>query len=240
LTGRRKTIAVLRAEDEALSTAARLAELGFLAVLAPVTASEALDPPVPVGRFDAVAATSSKALNLATTAWRARLTETPLYLVGRTGRRAAELLGLPVASEAPDAASLAPVMIAALTPGVRVLYLAGADRKPDLEDALRDAGLQVETVEIYLARAREAWDPAEAQAVAAAAAALHYSRRSAELAIRLAAAAGLTERWRAGVHVAISADAALPLQAAGMKKIFIAAEPTEASMFATLASIWTE
>jgi uroporphyrinogen-III synthase len=236
LVDQRKIVAVLRASDDARATSARLAELGFAVALAPVLAPVGLAAAAPDGRFDAVAATSAKALDFAPAGLLAAVAGLPLHVVGSAGRCAAERRGLAVAGEAEEAAALARALAAALPRGARALYLAGADRKGDLEAALAAAGIAVETVEVYAARAREAWDQGEAAAVARAGAALHYSRRSAELATHLAERAGIGRRWRTMPHVAISADAAAPLRAAGAESVVVAAAPNEPAMLALLAS----
>lgn len=232
LTTRR--VALFRAGEDARKSAARLSALGFEAVIAPVLEPVALDAALPSGRFDAAAATSAKALDFARPALLAAISRAPLFVVGAAGEAAAARRGRSVAASAGDAAELAQVLVAALPSHARVLYLAGADRKPELENALIRAGLSVVTLEVYAARARLEWSAEEALAVASCRAALHYSRRSAELASDLAARAGILPQWREMAHVAISVDAAEPLGASGVITI-VAAAAREEAMFAALA-----
>jgi uroporphyrinogen-III synthase len=56
---------------------------------------------------------------------------------------------------------------------------------------------------------------------------LHYSRRSAALAVELAERAGVAEPFRALLHVCLSPDAAAPLRAWGAGRVVCASEPTE-------------
>ena len=63
---------------------------------------------------------------------------------------------------------------------------------------------------------------------------LHYSRRSAELAIELARSAGLIEAFLGLSHNALSKDVAEPLQRAGAGNVIVSAQPDEDSLFATL------
>ena len=114
-----------------------------------------------------------------------------------------------------------------------MLYLAGRDRKDVIEAALADA-FDVEIVEAYAAEAREAWRPAEARPLASCVAALHYSRRSAELAAALAKAAGEEACFLDLNHVCISRDVAESLQALGASRIAIAETPDEAGLFRRL------
>ena len=228
-------VALFRAADDARKSAARLAALGFEAVIAPVMAPVALEAAAPRGRFDAVVTTSAKSLDLAGPALLAPFAGVALYVVGEAGAAAARRRGRSVAASAGDAAALAQVLIAALPQDGRVLYLAGADRKPEMESALTGAGLSVATVEVYAARARSEWSAEEAGAVACCRAALHYSRRSAEIALALAGRAGIWSQWRVMAHVAISADAAEPLIASGVGRIVVAASAREEAMLSALA-----
>ena len=153
----------------------------------------------------------------------------------RAPRKRAREAGLALAGEpAADASALAERLVRTLPPGARLLYLAGRDRKPALEAALAAAGLVVHAVELYAADAREAWSAREAGAVAGCDGALHYSRRTAALSLALAARAGLAERFRALLHVCLSAEVAEPLAADGATRIAVAAAPDEAHLLAAL------
>jgi uroporphyrinogen-III synthase len=132
---------------------------------------------------------------------------------------------------------LARKLVAALPSEGRVLYLAGADRKPDMEHTLTRAGFSVATVEVYAAQACPEWSDQEARAVASCRAALHYSRRSAELALAFALRAGISTHWRAMAHVAISADVAEALTGSGAVEILVALAPREEAMLAALADV---
>ena len=119
--------------------------------------------------------------------------------------------------------------------GTRLLYLAGRDRKPTLEAALAAAGFTVQAVEALRRRsARGVERRPKPRPVAACDGALHYSRRTAALAVGLAARAGLAEHFRALLHVCLSADVAEPLAAAGAARIVVAAAPDEAHLLAAL------
>jgi len=235
VTKRDLTIALFRAREEAERSGAGLAERGLKGVVAPVTEPHAAGAAPPGGAFDAAVATSAKALELMSAAAREVSLSLPLYVVGAQCARAAAARGLRAAEvPAPDVATLVERLGARLASPSRVLYLAGRDRRSELELALRRAGHSVEPVEVYAAEAREAWDPAEAQAVSRSQAALHYSRRSAELALSLAARAGIAVRFGALLHVCLSEDAAAPLRG-GVRKVFWATSPDEPALFAALA-----
>jgi uroporphyrinogen-III synthase len=231
-----RRIALMRAEDDAEATAAELAARGFEAAIAPAIEIRALPAALPDGRFDALVVTSPHAFHALGQAERARLAATPLHVVGQRAARAAREFGLTLAGEpAADAAALAARLAPTLPQGARLVYLAGRNRKPTLEAALAAAGLSVQTVELYAAEARDAWSAREVRAVAACDGALHYSRRSAALAVALAARAGLAERFRAIHHVCLSADVAEPLLADGARRVVSADAPDEARLIAALA-----
>jgi len=230
-----RRIALMRAEDDAEASAAELAVRGFEAVIAPAIAVRALPAAPPEGRFDALVATSPRAIWALGAADRVRLAMVPLHVVGARAAWAAGDAGLALAGEpAVDAAALAEQLARTLPPGARLLYLAGRDRKPTLEAALAAAGVGVEAVELYCAEARAAWSAREAEAVAGCDGALHYSRRSAALAVTLAGRAGIAERFRSLLHVCLSPDVAEALAADGATRIVVAAAPDAAHLLAAL------
>ena len=207
-----KTAALFRAEEDAADSAARLAALGISAVIAPAFEAAALPALPPPGPFDAVIATSAKAFELAGPLTLAAAQDLEAYVVGEKTLAAAERAGLRVHAPAlPDAAALAQKLVDAFAAPARLFYLAGRDRKSDLERALAAAGLSLATLEVYEMRARQQWREDEIETVARAEAALHYSRRSAEVSLALALKAGLGALWRNIAHIAISRDAAAPL-----------------------------
>ena len=228
-------IALMRAQDDAEATAAELAARGCEAVIAPAIEIRALSAAPPEGRFDALVAASPRAFHALSEADRARLATIPLHVVGARAARVGRELGFALAGEpAADAAALAERLARTLPPGARLLYLAGRDRKPTLEAALAAAGLVVQAVELYAAEARAAWSAREARAVAGCDGALHYSRRTAALAVALAARAGLAEPFRAVDHFCLSADVAAPLLADGAERVVCADAPDEAHLMAAL------
>jgi len=228
-------IALTRAQDDAEATAAALAGLGYPAVVAPAIEIVALTTRLPEGRFDALIATSPRAVRALGQRERHSLAATPLYVVGGRAAEAAAASGLSLASPpAEDAATLAAQLRSTLKPVARLLYLAGRDRKPILEAALAQAGHEVAAVELYAAQARAGWSAREARAVAGCAAALHYSRRTAALTLILAERAGLAAPFRAMVHVCLSADVAAPLIAAGAARVVVADRPDETRLLAAL------
>jgi uroporphyrinogen-III synthase len=229
-SGERFRVALFRERKDANASAARLRKLGFSVACLP--AIEVRTRPVRPQRihYDAVVATSDKAFH----ADGPPDMSSPLFVVGARTGHAAEARGWRLASPpARDADELVRTLAVALKPEAHLLYLAGRDRKEIVETALSDA-FDVEIVEAYAAQAREAWRLAEARSLASCVAALHYSRRSAELAAALAKTAGVTARFLDLNHVCISRDAAEFFQALGASRVAIAETPDEAGLFRRL------
>ena len=229
-SGARPLVALFRAREDANATAARLRRLGLSVVCLPVIEIRTSPKSPRRPRYDAVIATSDKAFLSDTPLDKA----SPLYAVGARAGGAAQARGWRLASPpARDTRELIATLTGALLPGASVLYLAGRDRKQAVEAAL-GATFALEVVETYEAEARDAWLPREAAALARCAAALHYSRRSAELAAALAKRAGAEDYFRELKHICLSRDVAEPLQALGATPVALAETPDEAGLFHTL------
>ncbi len=230
-------VLVLRPDDGARRTAGRLKALGHEAITSPVMETVATHAPGPAGAFDAMIATSAQAFSLANAAALAPFLRLPLLCVGARTAQAARDAGFgDVASEAPDAAALADT-ITGRTSGRSLLYLAGRDRKPDLEQALTAANIIVTPWVIYEARALPALrkEALESLRTGKLDAALHFSRRSAAIFCERMAESSLENEARALLHIAISAGAAKGLDQLAPPRVRIAAAPDEAHMLDELA-----
>ncbi|MBK9081253.1 MAG: uroporphyrinogen-III synthase [Rhizobiales bacterium] len=230
-------VVLTRARADAARTAARLVERGDEAILAPVLAVRALPAPLP-GRADGFVATSAHAF----LGWaerpadeRAWAAARPLFAVGAATAGAGAAAGFrDVRRAGGDADGLVRLLRLAARPGDRLVYLAGRDRKPALEAGLAAAGLPLAVVDVYEAAPVD-WDAATSARLAALgdAGVLHFSRRSAELFLANAHAAGLSARIAGWRHVAISDDAAAPLRTGGLA-VAVAARPDETELLAAL------
>jgi len=226
----RTRVALFRAREDGASSAARLRRLGFSVACLPATEVAPLSFTLERPRYDGAIATSARAFLVEVPLDPA----TPLFVVGAGTARAAEARGFRLAAApARDSERLAATLKGALPPGAAVLYLAGRDRKTTVESALAGAAA-LEVVEVYAAEARERWRPAEVRALGACAFALHYSRRSAALAVKLAQTAGAAARFRRMTHVCLSADVAKALEAIEAARTRIAVSPHETALFAAL------
>ncbi|MGB8276604.1 MAG: uroporphyrinogen-III synthase [Methylovirgula sp.] len=233
-------ILLTRAPDEALRTAEKLAAQGHQIVSSPVLEMQPRAAAWPSGVIDGVIATSAQAFEQAQFAPEWPLPEARrllrLFVVGSKTAEAARRCGFTgELTLAPDAKDLAEAIVNAMQPPARLAYLAGHDRKSDLEMRCKEMGLEIIAVEIYEACAAESLSDEAVIALANGEidAVLHYSRRSVEIFLALAEAAGISPGLVR--HMAISADAAAPLQAAGFPFVMIAAEPKEQAILALLS-----
>jgi uroporphyrinogen-III synthase len=176
-------VLVTRSPEQAAPTERKLLALGHEPVLAPVLEMAATGAKLPDGAFDLLLATSAQAfLGLEPSG---RLLTPPLACVGAKTADAGRRLGLEVRNVGADSEALAALL---LTDGAKsALYLAGCERKGILERVLREKGWRVEIVETYEARAVTTWPENIRMALLRREidAVLHYSQRSAALALAL-------------------------------------------------------
>lgn len=229
-------VLVLRPMVAAARTQDVLARLGHEVIAAPLLIYKPKGAPPPLGAFDAMLATSAQAF--AGFQSDGNLAALPLYVVGARTAQAAIEAGLRAPEcVAPDAKALAQVIAQSLRPPANLLYLAGVERKPDLEKSLAAAGFSVIPWIVYDAQPASVLPDEIAQALRAGEvdAAMHYSRRSAEIFCALIAQANLGEAAKRLRHVAISADCAQGLSELGAVEICVAAKPDESAMAALLS-----
>jgi len=225
-------IGVFRAHGPGLATAAALERLGYAVALAPVVEPVALAGAPPERSFALVVGASAAAFTFAGP-WLARLAQTPLALVGEATLRAARSAGLSGHAQTfADAEAFS--QGAGTFPLGEALYLAGRDRKSTIESVFAASQRAFVLVETYEARARPRWSAAEIAGLRACRLFVHYSRRSASLAIALADANDLLGVFAAADHICLSEDVAAPLRAQGWRAIRIAATPDQRALEAAL------
>lgn len=228
-------LAVFRTEADGRRTARALSVKGHDAVLAPVIAIVPLVASHPPDDANAVVFTSAHGPPACSEALRAALADKPCFCVGARTAAAATTAGFaPESTVAGDAQDLAVAIGAALPRMARIALLAGHDRKPVLEDTLAQAGFSVAVTEIYAAAETAAWPPDLVDALARCDGALHYSRRSAELAMARLGQAGLAVRARGWDHYCLSADVAAGVRSGGGTALIIAERPDEPALLAML------
>lgn len=230
-------VLVLRPEEVARRTAQRLRERGHDPVVAPLLTIRATGEARPDGPFDGVVVTSPNAFEALGPADLAAVVALPLLAVGeRTGEAARRAGFTAVTAAAGDRIALAALAPSVFVAGARLLLVLGRDHKPDTPSLLEEAGFMVVPWIAYAAEAEGALPEAAVAALGrgAVSVALHYSRRSAGLALSLAERAGCGEVFRALRHLCLSEDVAAPLRAAGARVVEAAAVPHEDALLALL------
>jgi len=226
-------ILVSRAREDAERTAQKLAARGHEALLAPVIDIVPTGEPMPAGRFDALVVTSVHGVEALSPFADKRM---PVFAVGERTADAARALGFPsVSAGEGDAKSLSALIQNTLRPGLTLLHVTGRHHKDEPASSLRAAGFSLLSWAAYEAKAaRSLPEPAiEALRTGKIGAALHYSRRSADLFARLAEGAGLTSALRVFPHLCLSTDVAVPLEAVGVPTL-IAEQPSEDALLRLL------
>lgn len=221
---------VTRPADQAERTAQKLRALGHEPVVAPVLAISSTGAKPPIAAYDIVLATSAQALT--DVALPPALFVLPFACVGEKTASAARSAGFGVLRAALDSGALAKFLLEEKRPK-SALYLAGRERRADLEDNLRAADWQVEVVETYEARPVGAW-PDDIRAALNAGeigGVLHYSPRSAELALGLI---GRETARRLGHFCLSPTIAAVCRDWAPDDRVHSASRPDEKSLLALL------
>lgn len=223
-------VLVLRAREDAQRTAAKLRELGYSPLLSPVLEIAATGTPIPAGDYDAVLASSAKGIECVGDDAEA-FKSLPLHAVGAKTAAAARAHGWRPDIVAGSAEAILPLLLDHYATPRRFLYLAGRDRQAALEAGLRAGGHDIVAVDVYEARAAERLSDEASAAIQSGAVrlALHYSRRSVDIFLRLAARVGLTAHLAHMAHAALSNDVATPLRALGLDPV-VAAKPDEAGL----------
>jgi uroporphyrinogen-III synthase len=232
---------VLRAQPACGRTARTLALLGHEAVIAPLfeiapLASGQLQARGSDAPYGSVVAASPNAFTMLEASRLAGLAGLPAMLVGARSAELAQALGLCPSRPAYRTARELAAGLEAQPPPGPILYLAGRDRRPEIETALRRSGRAFRLVEVYAAGTVAAL-PAAARAALRRGkidAVLHYSARSARAYLALADREGLLAQAVQPLQLCLSPAVAQALTVAGAKRVKIAASPEEAQLLALL------
>jgi uroporphyrinogen-III synthase len=239
--GRR--VLVLRPEPDAGRTAGKLAEQGFAPIIAPLFAVADADEAPPAGPFDAALVTSAHGAERLGAGASLAL---PVFAIGaQTARVAAEAGFSEIHIADGDRHSLVELVAGTLPAGASLIAALGRDRHEDWIGELTRRGYRIVIWTAYEAGALSALPEAAREALegeghgpgglSSGLAILHFSQRGAETFLGLADAAGLGAEARAARHVAISAEVAATLVAAGAGDVAIAREPTQGAVLAALS-----
>ncbi|HET9510920.1 MAG TPA: uroporphyrinogen-III synthase [Sphingomonas sp.] len=197
-----RRLAVLRPEPGNAATAARIEALGHVALRLPLFVVRSLDWEAPdPADFDSLLLSSANAVRHAGPDL-ARLTDLPVYAVGRATAVAAEAAGFTVVAIGESG-------VDAVTAPGRILRLVGRDHRP---------ARAARTIAVY---ASEPLTP-PLMALEDATALLHSARAAERLAALIAD--------RSGVRIAAISPAALAAAGVGWRAASIADRPTDAAL----------
>jgi uroporphyrinogen-III synthase len=232
---RGSSVLITRPQPGASETAARVASLGFLPIIAPVIRIEPTPAHLPAAAALAgVVVTSGNAVALLPAAYHG----TRLFAVGDATAERARAAGFTqVLSAAGDAATLAGFVTRHQNPRDGTLLLVtGNGQGKLLAAALRQAGFRVGRRVVYAALPIRALPPAAAAALRArrVRAALFFSAETARQFVRLVQREGLTETLAGVEAISIGRPAAVALEMLPWRDIHVAARPTQDEMLALL------
>jgi len=226
-------ILVTRSQEDAERTARRLRALDHDAVIAPVTEIVPTGDPMPAGSWDALIVTSAHAQEaLAAMADKSK----PVFAVGPHTASAVRGAGFAdITTAEGDAKSLSRLIRGTRPSGMRLLHVTARHHKEEPAASLRAAGFEVTEWPAYEARAARELPEAAVEALRTGqiGAALHYSRRSAQIVLRLTEEAGLTSALRTFPHLCLSADVAIPFEGLEARTL-LAERPDEDALLALL------
>ena len=228
-------VLVTRAAEDAARTASALSALGHRALMAPVIRIVRTADDRPPGRWDALIVTSLHGAE-ALADWPGK--EVRSFAVGPRTAEALRRQGFaPIATAEGDAVSLSALILRELPGGASLLHVTGRHHKEEPARSLQAEGYAVVHWETYEAQATEALPATVADALRQGRidAALQYSRRSAELFLKLAGEADLGPAVKRFPHLCLSADVAEPLRALNFE-VRIAASPDEGALLRLLDS----
>ena len=232
-------VLLTRAAEDCARSARFLRRLGIEAVCAPLIETRPADSAPALAACDGVIVTSAKAA-----AFLADLPQAcrgkPIFAVGpRTARATARHGFVARHVGAGDAGSLMRAIPAIMPPPAHLLHVTGRDHKAEPARGLCVRGFGVTLWEAYEARACPVFAQEGIHALEAGRldAALHYSPRSAKLALARIGEAGLQTRFAALRQVAISPDVAAILRNAGCRDVMVSPAPNEKAMFRVLLDV---
>jgi uroporphyrinogen-III synthase len=232
-------VLVTRPEPAASATARRLEAAGFSPIVLPLSRTQPLpvDAAALPDHVDAVAVTSANAARHASNGLIAALSAKRCFAVGRKTAKAAQEAGFRLVTEGPgDAAGLAALIAAELSPGARIVYLTGRVRLPDFEQRMAAAGYRPHIVETYdtcfVDQSADTLSPLPKDGPIDAV--LLYSAKAAEA---FSAMAKGDSRFASTRCLCLSARVADALQGPQRKGIFVADEPSEDALMALLTAV---
>lgn len=229
-------VLVSRPEPGAGATARRLAALGYLAVVAPVSAIRPLPGHPPRSDIDALVVTSANAVAAAGERLRPFRNRTVFAVGDRTASALRDAGFTTIRTASGDGTALARLVAETIAAPAAILHVGGRDRRPEPARTLAAAGFALAVWEVYAAEAERHLPDAVVAALRTGElhAALHFSPRSAAVLAELCGQAGLAEAFGRLAHLCLSEEVARGLSAIPPGRLSVAAAPTEDSLLAAL------
>ena len=231
---------VTRPEPDATDTAGRLRALGLKPELCPLMRFEVTDARLPEAKgLAGLILTSANALRaLEMRGALAAYHGLPVFAVGEKTAAAARSAGFADVTVAGGDAGALIDLVAERHARGSYFYPSARETARDLPKALAASGILVIASEVYAMAAVDRLDADLSAGLAAGAfaAALVYSRRSAELFAELTELVLSPERRRALTMICLSENVAAPLVAHGFPRIVLADFPSEEAMMAATLS----
>lgn len=233
-----RRVLVTRPPPCAERTALHVSDLGFEAIMLPLSETVPLAPPgIDPDDFDIIAVTSASALRHASPALLEPLLDLTVFAVGANTAAACRRAGFDAVVEGPgDATGLARVVTTTTQPESRVLYLCGRERRPQFESLVAAARFPVTALEVYDTLSVTPSDETVRAALRdePATDALLYSRKAAQAIARLAVRPKLADLFARTQFICISWRVGMILAAIAQSRCRVAERPNENAMLALL------
>lgn len=213
-----RRLVILRPEPGASATVESARAAGLDATAAPLFRIEPVTWEMPAGEFDALLLTSANAVRHGGPGLEA-LRELPVHAVGAATAEVARAAGFAVAASGEGGVD---ALLGAIAPGVRLLHLAGDDRRVPA-----DARQPITAVTVYRAVELQA----DLDAIAGAVALVHSPRAARRLRELVPA------EVRNTVRIAAISSAAADAAGAGWERVAAADAPNDADLLALAARL---
>ncbi len=207
-------VLVLRPQQDAEQTAKLLEMRGHEAIIAPVIEIETLNVgAINFASCNAVMATSANAFRCLPDEVADKIKMLACFTVGSHTYEAAMKSGFRLVKNAfGDVDALVKMVCSTLPKKTQFLYLAGQPRKPELETTLIQHDYRIMIYETYKTNALNALPETASQALQEGVdVILHFSKRSAQIALMLFEQAGVLHKAQAARHICLSSDVAAAL-----------------------------
>lgn len=230
-------VIITRPEADAIRTARKVADLGFVPVIAPLAQVRLHQPTIPARTFDGIIITSRHALQAISGPYLATHRATPVYCVGQATSKMAKQAGFQAITSAATVEDLIGLVIGHAAPEQSWLYLAGEPRKNAIELELSDKVRLEVCISYHIEELDYFPDDALAKLTDQHPVWLHYSDKSAERAARLITRSPKASLFVTARHLVLSASIGQTVKNMGGSDITVAQRPDQSAMLAALLTM---